>query len=92
MLKKNELDALEERYSRIIGHCVRERRMSLSWSQQRLADASGLSRAEIQFVERGRRRAKIGTVRRLCAALGVSYLELAAQAERVDREWEKLGQ
>lgn len=46
-------------------------------TQQELADRAGLTKASVNRLEGGRHRARISTVRRLAAALGVEPTELA---------------
>ncbi|MFZ4593292.1 MAG: helix-turn-helix domain-containing protein [Verrucomicrobiaceae bacterium] len=82
-----QMNEMEERYWRVIGHCVRERRRALHWSQADLAARTGLSRGEIQHIESHRRNPRVGTLKRLCKAFGISYMEFVAQTERVEQEW-----
>ncbi|MBP8256023.1 MAG: helix-turn-helix transcriptional regulator [Opitutaceae bacterium] len=60
-------------------------------TQAQLARGGGLSPSEVQHIERGRRHPKTETQRRLCAALGITLLELMAEVDRVQREWERQG-
>lgn len=82
----------EDRHWRVLAHCLKQRRHTAHLSQQVLADRSGLSISEIQHIEHGRRHPKTGTQKRLCAAFGISHLELMSEVERVEREWEHQGQ
>lgn len=78
---------IEERHWRAVGHCVRERRKAMGWTQHTLAKETKLSRTEIQYIESGRRHPKTGTLKRLCAAFRISLLEFMAQTDRVEHEW-----
>ena len=83
---KREMDRIEDRHWQALGLVVCERRKGMGWSQEELARRTGLSRSEIQYIERGLRHPKSGTQRRLAAAFGISGIELAAQVDRVEAE------
>lgn len=51
-------------------------RQELNLSQQGLADASGVNKATINQIERGRRSPNVETLEKLAAALGVEVREL----------------
>ncbi|HET8630493.1 MAG TPA: helix-turn-helix transcriptional regulator [Thermomicrobiales bacterium] len=63
------------------GHAVRVRRAERRLSQEGLALASGLDRAYISQLERGRQSPTLGTVFRLARALGLPPSDLLARAE-----------
>lgn len=53
------------------GRRVRERRQELGWSQERLAEESGLHWTYVGQVERGRRNVTLHNILKLAAGLGV---------------------
>lgn len=55
---------------------VREVRETLGWSQELLAERSGLHRNYVGSVERGERNVSIDNMERLATALGVSLQTL----------------
>jgi len=63
--KPNEIDAY-------VGQKIRERRLVLGISQERLADALGLTFQQVQKYERGANRVGAGRLYALSLALGVS--------------------
>jgi transcriptional regulator with XRE-family HTH domain len=67
---------------RALGAEVQERRRSLRWSQEELAERAGVSRNTIGFIERAQRVASIEMVERLAEACGLSLSELFARVER----------
>ncbi len=58
------------------GQNVRAARLARGWTQERLAQESGLATVQISRIERGKREVRITTLVRLVAALGVSANEL----------------
>src|SRR5215212_422518 len=50
-------------------------------SQQRLADASGVNKATINQIERGRRSPNVETLEKLAAALGAEVADLFPKAQ-----------
>jgi HTH-type transcriptional regulator/antitoxin HipB len=54
-----------------LGSAIREQRRRLSISQQKLADAVGVSRQWLVEVERGKPRVELGLVLKTLAALGL---------------------
>jgi len=80
----------DEQFLIVLGQCVSRRRLAQGLTQDELATRSGLSRAEIQFIENAGRKPKVATVRRCCTGLGISFMELIAEAERcLDEEQAK---
>lgn len=70
-----------------IGQFVRDRRASLGWTQERLSEETGISRARIAQIEGGRVALPGADFRRrLAAALGVSHLDLLVAAGEITRE------
>lgn len=59
-----------------LGDNVRRRRLSLGFSQENLADRSGLHRTYIGGVERGERNISLLNLLRLAKALGAPVTEL----------------
>lgn len=59
-----------------LGNRVRELRQERGWTQERLAEASGIHTTYISGVERGLRNVSIDNVHRLAVALEVSVREL----------------
>jgi transcriptional regulator with XRE-family HTH domain len=51
---------------------VRRLRLERGWSQEELADQSGLHRTYVSQIERGRKNATITVVEKLAVALGVT--------------------
>lgn len=64
------------------GLAVREVRKRGTWSQEKLAERSGLHRTYVSGVERGERNPGLLNVHRIAKALGVSTSELIGLAER----------
>ncbi len=66
-----------------LGIAVQMRRLAFGLTQQQLADAAGISRSEVQFIENAKRRETLQTMRRCCRALGGIWLsELFMEVER----------
>lgn len=66
-----------------LGQAVERRRRALGLTQAKLAEAAGISRAEIQFIENAKRRETLQTIRRCCWALGDIWLsQLLLEVER----------
>lgn len=64
-----------------IGQFVRERRARLGWTQERLSEETGISRARIAQIEGGRVALPGADFRRrLAAALGVDHLDMLIAA------------
>lgn len=61
---------------RKVGRRIRELRQKRGWSQEKLAEESGLHRTYIGQVERGEKSIGIENLFRLAAALGVSATRL----------------
>ncbi|WP_130439529.1 helix-turn-helix transcriptional regulator [Streptomyces sp. BK239] len=63
------------------GLAVREARVQLGWSQERLSVESGLDRTYVSGLERGKRNPSLLTQARLADALGTPLYVLVKQAE-----------
>ena len=68
-----------------LGRAIRELRIERGISQEALAHGADTHPTWISHLESGRNNPSWGTVRRICAALGVSLSELVALAERYDK-------
>jgi transcriptional regulator with XRE-family HTH domain len=64
------------------GQAVRALRLERGFSQERLAEESGLHPRYISDVERGRRNISLVNIERLGIALGVDLPTLLAEADR----------
>ena len=51
------------------GHVIREQRHALGWSQQALAELSGVTQADLSRIENGRLDARWSTIQRVMAVL-----------------------
>ena len=69
-----------------LGRAVRELRGARGLTQVELARAADTNSTAISHLERGRTNPAWGTMRRIASALGVSMSEVAALAERLERE------
>ncbi len=56
-------------------------RVEQGWSQQRLADESGVNKATINQIERGRRSPNVETLEKLANALGVGVADFFPKAQ-----------
>lgn len=70
---------------RSLGLAVREARMSKGWSQERLAEMTGLHRNYVGGVERGERNVGFLNLTRLAEGLGMQASALVSAAEEVGR-------
>lgn len=66
------------------GLAVRRRRTQIGLSQEKLAELSGVERAYVSALERGKRNPTLMTQRRIAAALGVTLQQLVADAEGLE--------
>lgn len=55
----------------MLGAAIKGRRLDLGWTQARLAERAGTSRAWIVAVEKGKATAEVGAVLRTLTALGL---------------------
>lgn len=65
-------------------------RFNLGWSQEKLADKSGVSRSAISELEQGNTQAKSNTAKRLADALGVKVWQIQS-AEGSDLDGQSTG-
>jgi transcriptional regulator with XRE-family HTH domain len=66
---------------RAFGGAVRARRLQMGWSQEELADRTGLHRNYVGGVERGERNLGLLNASALARALGVELSALIREAE-----------
>jgi XRE family transcriptional regulator, regulator of sulfur utilization len=69
-----------------VGRAIRQLRNDRGLTQKELADAADVNRTEMSNIERGARNPAWGTVKRIARALGVEVSELAALAEKIERD------
>jgi transcriptional regulator with XRE-family HTH domain len=65
------------------GLAVRQQRIQVGISQERLAELAGVERAYVSALERGKRNPTLLTQLRLAAALGVTLKQLIGDAEGI---------
>ncbi len=65
-----------------LGATVREARAERGWSQERLAERSGLDRSYVGEIERGRVSPTLATLEKLALALGLQPSQLIGRCER----------
>lgn len=70
---------------KLVGQNTAKIRKDRGWTQEQLAEKSGLSQQYISGLENGLRNPTIVTVYELASALGVSHLDLLAFERVVDR-------
>ncbi|AVT13016.1 transcriptional regulator [Paracidovorax avenae] len=70
-------------FVRSFGIAVRQTRMSLGWSQERLAERSDLDRSYVGEIERGTVVASLATVSKLAQSLAVPASTLILRGEAV---------
>nr|WP_244610097.1 helix-turn-helix transcriptional regulator [Lampropedia puyangensis] len=68
-----------------LGIAVRQLREKQGWSQEQLADRSGLNRSYVGEVERGRVVASVVTAHKLAQAFEVSLVELFSRCENIEQ-------
>jgi transcriptional regulator with XRE-family HTH domain len=74
------LTAGEWEFLRALGKQVRLARVTVDWSQQRLAEASGMSRNFVSSIERGAHGVDVVRLLRLATALEVPLFDLLQRA------------
>ena len=67
------------REPRSIAATVRRLRAEREWNQRQLAEAAGLSKRTVEWIEGGKRGAQMSTYGRIARALGVPITELLGE-------------
>ena len=67
---------------KLVGENVRRIRPKKGWTQEQLADVSGLSQQYISGLESGRRNPTVVTLHEVAQALGISPVELLEPSSR----------
>ncbi len=84
------LDVIREEadaeYWQIAAGCIRERRIKAGLSQKQLASAAGITCAQVQTLERRLLSARLDIFKFCCLALGISMVQLLAEACHCERE------
>ncbi len=75
------LDAQIGHYLRLMGHFLNQLRIALGFSQEHVAREACVSRTEVYNVEHGLTNERVGTLKRICMALHVSYGEVATHTD-----------
>jgi y4mF family transcriptional regulator len=78
LLKSERLKTVLDAYLKEFGSQVRQLRSQAGWTQQRLAELTGLTRAYIVSVEGGKQNVSLDVVVRVANALGVAPERLLA--------------
>jgi transcriptional regulator with XRE-family HTH domain len=68
-----------------LGQRIRDKRKSLNWTQEELADKSEIDRSYIGGVERGERNLTFTLLCQICAALNCDVAELTKDIPEVPR-------
>lgn len=89
ILTQHEMDEAEDLHLRVLGGCLKQRRLARGLTQARLAALSHVSRGEVQHAEHGRHRIGEGVKFRLCSGLGISIVELDAEVAREESGWRR---
>jgi transcriptional regulator with XRE-family HTH domain len=69
-----------------LGARVRELRLARGWSQQRLADETGLCKDAVTRIERGTRKPRLETLKQIAAAVGLPLTKLIDFDETAPQE------
>lgn len=77
---------LVRKLSKELGQVIRQHRLAVGLSQEELADASGIHRTHVGFLERGERSSSIDVLVRLALVLGVPASQLVSEAEQLAAE------
>lgn len=62
-----------------LGELIRAVRKEKGWSQDELAERSGLNASTISLLERGKHAPELGTLMRIVEALGMDFAEFTAR-------------
>lgn len=74
---------MKTRRKEILGELIRRERVIRRISQQTLADCCGLGKTAISAYELGKTSPPIETLDVICAYMGINYLDLLAEAQRI---------
>jgi transcriptional regulator with XRE-family HTH domain len=69
-----------------LGQRIRQKRKSLDWTQEELADRAKIDRSYIGGVERGERNLTFNILCQICAALGCDVAELTTGIPEVEKQ------
>lgn len=72
-----------EEFTNALAQVIRDKRLAMNLSMNRLAQESGLAVQTIAFIEKGERKPGIDTIARIAPVLGTTPSKLIADAERV---------
>ena len=75
-VESNKQKAITEDILAILGRNIRARRKETGWTQEALAEISGINDKEVSHIELGRRNVTIETLVKISTALGVSIEKL----------------
>ena len=70
---------------KLVGDNCARLRKAYGWTQEELAERSGLSQQYLSDLERGKRNPTIVTIYEIAQALGVSHIELVDPRDEVAR-------
>lgn len=74
---------MKTRRKEIIGELLRRERVIRRISQQTLADCCGLGKTAISAYELGKVSPSIENLDKICAYMGINYLDLLTEAQRI---------
>lgn len=66
----------------MLGEQLKAARLSVGWSQERLAEKAGISRNYVSLLELNRKSPTVSVLLALCGAMGVSAADILAKIER----------
>lgn len=66
----------------LLGEVLRKHRLERDLSQEKLAEAAGIHRTHISFIERGEQRPSFEYVWRIARAPGAPFVDLVAEIDR----------
>lgn len=79
---------MKTRRKEIIGQLIRRERVIRRISQQTLADVCGVGKTAISAYELGKHSPSIENLDLICTYMGIDYLDLLAEAQRIYKEGE----
>ena len=59
-----------------------QQKVELGWTDQDVADRTGISRAQINHIMKGRKQPTLGEIDAICAALKLPFAETVAAADK----------